>query len=73
MAGGNGTAGQPSEVMYLRIPPELKNIVKTYQENRRFPTFTQAIIELLETHPVVDSMVRAVYSRGQEETLSPGS
>lgn len=72
MGSGDGIAGQ-SEVIYLRIPAELKTIVKTYQGHRRFPTFTQAIIELLETHPYVDTVVKSLYSQRQEETVSPGS
>lgn len=46
MAGGNGTV-----TLIIRIPKELQVIINRYQYARRMPSRSQAVIELLETHP----------------------
>jgi hypothetical protein len=60
MAGGNRA------VIYCAVPPPLKELVNRYRIARGKQSFADALIELLETHPAIASMVLELYS-GQQD------
>jgi hypothetical protein len=56
MASGNRA------VVLLRLPPPLKVIAECYQKDRNLPSLNAALIELLETHPQLVSLVEVLYA-----------
>lgn len=65
MARGNGPVVTAT---IIRLPPELIAISKLYQNNRRLPSFSAALKELLETHPALLAiMVRPGYDNSNQQ------
>jgi hypothetical protein len=58
MAGGNGPV-----IVNVRFPGGMKTMVELYQKNRELPSFSRAVIELLETHPEVLRMVQELLTQ----------
>jgi hypothetical protein len=67
-------AGRDRTVIVVRVPSELRVITEWYQRDRKLPSLNQAVIELLETHPAIASIVTGLYSEcdqsADERTLS---
>jgi hypothetical protein len=55
-------AGRDWVVIQVRVHPAMDMLVKRYQESRNMPSKSQAVIELLETHPALAQIVIAVYA-----------
>lgn len=58
MDGGNRA------VIYASVPAPLKELVRLYGSYRGKQAFSEALVELLETHPAIAEMATRVYAEG---------
>lgn len=72
MAGRNGTV--ETEAIFVRVPVELKWLVKRYQTDNRIKSFADTLVRLLESHPEIAKTASRVYAeyvndQAERETL----
>lgn len=54
------------EISIKSFPRPLQFIIQDYQKDRLLPSFSRALLELLETHPEIDKRIKAIYASGVE-------
>ena len=58
-------AGRDRIVTWTKLPTGLRYLVECYQSDRQLPTLSEAIRELIETHPAIAERLERVYAEGK--------
>ena len=54
-------------VVHCYVPVELKYLILTYQQQKRFPSFSWAVRTLFESHPALAQLAATLYTESRRE------
>lgn len=66
MDSGNRAVGL--QVLYVRLPPELIQLIDMQAKRLHFASRSQAVKYLIETHPAIASVIETIYDATRQQT-----